>query len=139
MLEEVVAFRNKAACRLFGALSSIQGLSFQTITPNSRTTYKDFTIVVDPEQFGCSRDAMAWALGKEGVPSRAYFDPPCHTHTAYRAFTRRPLPRTEFLSARCLSIPLLSLETAEPMGEALRRIQSHAAEVETAYRKSLAN
>jgi dTDP-4-amino-4,6-dideoxygalactose transaminase len=137
MLEEVVAFRNKAACQLYGALSSIAGLSFQTITPQARTTYKDFTVVVDPELFGCSRDAMAWALACEGVPSRAYFHPACHTHTAYRAFSRRPLPRTEQLSERCLSIPLLGGHTVQPMAAALARIQSHAAEVGKAYESSL--
>jgi dTDP-4-amino-4,6-dideoxygalactose transaminase len=138
MLEEVVAFRNKAACQLHGALSGIPGVSFQSITPNSRTTYKDFTIAIDPELFGCSRDAMAWALGLEGVPSRAYFSPPCHTHQAYKAFDRRPLPRTERLASRCLSIPLLGGETVAPMGEALARIQRQSAEVGQAYERSLA-
>jgi dTDP-4-amino-4,6-dideoxygalactose transaminase len=133
MLEEVVAFRNKAACQLHGALGSIPGLRFQQITPNSRTTYKDFTIVIEPEQFGCSRDALAWALAQEGVPSRAYFSPACHTHTAYRAFSRRPLPRTERLAANCLSIPLLGGETTAPLAEAVARIQQHATQVEEAY------
>lgn len=133
MLEEVVAFRNKAACQTHGALNGIPGVAFQGITPNSRTTYKDFTIAIDPEVFGCSRDAMAWALGLEGIPSRAYFWPPCHQHTAYRQFSRRPLPRTERLASRCLSIPLLGGETVQPIGEALARIQRHAGDVQTAY------
>ena len=137
-LEDVMDGRGKAACRLQGALSAVPGLLFQKITPNSRTTYKDYTIVVDQEVFGCSRDAVAWALKLEGVPSRPYFDPPCHQHTAYRAFSRRPLPRTERLASRCLSIPLLDVETAEPLGETFARIQNHAAEVEAAYRNSLA-
>jgi dTDP-4-amino-4,6-dideoxygalactose transaminase len=133
MLEEVVAWRNKSACQLHGALSAVPGVSFQSITPHSRTTYKDFTIAIDPELFGCSRDAMAWALGLEGVPSRAYFSPACHLHTAYRSFQRRPLPRTERLAARCLSIPLLGGDTVLPMAEALARIQRHAGEVEKAH------
>ena len=133
MLEEVVAFRNKAACQTHGALNAIPGLGFQAITPKSRTTYKDFTITIDPDVFGCSRDAMAWALGLEGIPSRAYFAPPCHQHTAYQQFSRRPLPRTESLAARCLSIPLYGGETVQPMADALARIQRHAAEVQAAY------
>lgn len=137
MLEDVVAFRNQAAGELQTAMSEIPGLLFQQITPESRTTFKDFTIAIDPDQFGCSRDAMAWALGRDGVPSRAYFHPPCHQHTAYRAFSRRPLPRTEQLASRCLSIPLLGDETTAGLSEALRRIQAHGAEVQKAYEASL--
>lgn len=133
MLEEVVAFRNQAACQTYGALKGIPGVSFQSITPESRTTYKDFTIVIDPEIFGCSRDAMAWALGIEGIPSRAYFWPPCHRHSAYRQFSRRALPRTERLATRCLSIPLLGGDTVPPIGEALAKIQLHARDVQIAY------
>jgi dTDP-4-amino-4,6-dideoxygalactose transaminase len=114
-------------------MSSIPGVSFQRITPESRTTYKDFTIVMEPEVFGCSRDAMAWALGLDGIPSRAYFSPACHTHQAYKAFARRPLPRTERLASRCLSIPLLGGDTVAPMAEALARIQRHSAAVSQAY------
>lgn len=138
MLEDVVAFRNRAAGELKAAMAGIPGLSFQQITPESRTTYKDFTIAIEPEIFGCSRDAMAWALAGEGVPSRAYFHPPCHQHTAYRAFARRPLPRTEQLAARCLSIPLLGSETTTGLAEALRRIQAHGAQVQKAHEATLA-
>jgi dTDP-4-amino-4,6-dideoxygalactose transaminase len=133
MLEDVVAFRNKAACQLHGALGVVPGVSFQSITPHSRTTYKDFTIVMDPELFGCSRDAVAWALAADGVPSRAYFHPPCHRHRAFSQFHHRPLPRTERLASRCLSIPLLGGDTVIPMAEALARIQAHATEVGKAY------
>lgn len=133
LIEEIVATRNLSAKHLQDALQSIPGVGFQTITPNSRTTYKDFTITIDPEQFGCSRDTVAWALGAEGVPSRLYFSPPCHQHDAYREFSRRPLPRTERLASRCLSLPLLQLETVPSIAQALSRIQARASEVATAY------
>ena len=46
MLEDVVAHRNRVACALTGALGEIPGLGFQRITPECRTTYKDFTITI---------------------------------------------------------------------------------------------
>lgn len=134
MLDTVVAERNRSACALTGALKEIPGISFQRITPNSRTTYKDFTIVVDPHLFGCGRDDLAWALAAEGVPSRAYFSPPCHRHTAYTSYQTGPLPATERLASRCLSIPLLSPETAIPLAEAFAKIQ-RSAEAVTAARR----
>ncbi len=133
LIEEVVANRNLAAEHLQAALQSIPGLGFQTITPNSRTTYKDFTITIDPEQFGCSRESVVWALAAEGIPSRLYFSPPCHQHDAYRSYSRRPLPRTERLASRCLSLPLLQPETAPLIAQALSRIQAQASEVAKAY------
>lgn len=136
MLDDVVAFRNRTATLLRDTLSKIPGLSFQSITPESLTTYKDFTIVVQPE-FGCSRDALAWALSQDGIPSRAYFYPACHEHRAYKKYARRSLPKTERLASRCLSIPLLGEETVPVLAEAVSRIQHHAGSVEAAFGETL--
>lgn len=137
MLEEVVASRNKSARRLRQLLAEVPGIEFQQISPKARTTYKDFTIALKPETFGCSRDALAWALKLEGIPTRAYFSPPCHQHDAYKSFARRPLPHTENLSSRCLSLPLLELEVLDSIAEAIAHIHHSAAEIELAYRGSL--
>ena len=133
LIEEIVPARNLSALQLREALESVPGIGFQSITPGCRTTYKDFTITIDPEGFGCSRDAVAWALQAEGIPTRLYFSPPCHQHQAYQAYSERPLPRTERLASQCLSLPLLQPETALPIGQAMRRIQAHSAEVSQAY------
>ena len=107
------------------ALAEVPGIGFQEITPRSRTTYKDFTIVVDPEAYGLSRDRLVEALSAEGVPTRKYFSPPCHQHKAFREYAGRPLPRTETLAARCLSLPLLDMETVDPLVSTLAKIQEH--------------
>lgn len=125
MLEDVVAHRNQVAGALMKALAEVPGIGFQEITPRSRTTYKDFTIVVDPEAYGLSRDRLVEALSAEGVPTRKYFSPPCHQHKAFREYAGRPLPRTETLAARCLSLPLLDMETVDPLVSTLAKIQEH--------------
>lgn len=135
LLEQIVPDRNLAASTLEQELSGIPGVGFQTITPDCRTTYKDYTVTIDPELFGCDRNALAWALNAEGIPSRLYFSPPCHQHEAYRAYSHRGLPKTERLAARCLSIPLLKVETARPIAEAFARIQANAASVTKAYQE----
>lgn len=125
MLEEVVAHRNEVASALRDALGEVPGIGFQEITPESRTTYKDFTIVIDPDEFGLSRDQVETALAAEGVPIRKYFSPPCHLHQAFREFSDRPLPRTETLAARCMSLPLLELSTVEPLAAAFAKLHAH--------------
>lgn len=138
-LESVVQARNETAALLRQALTEVPGIGFQLITPNSRTTYKDFTIRIDPGTFGCSRDALAWALHHEGVPTRAYFSPPCHHHDAYRAFSSRPLPETDWLAKRCLSLPLLSPDTSGPLSQAITAIQEQAEKIDQAHAKSFSN
>lgn len=133
LLEEIVPVRNQSARELQEALSAVPGVGFQVITPGCRTTYKDYTVTIDPDVFGCDRNALAWALAAEGIPSRLYFSPPCHHHKAYEAYSHRSLPRTERLAARCLSIPLLAAETARPIAEAFARIQANAAAVARAH------
>jgi dTDP-4-amino-4,6-dideoxygalactose transaminase len=129
MLEEVVAHRNEVALAMREELSKIPGLGFQEITPESRTTYKDFTVVVDPEKFGIGRDRLVEALMAEGIPTRKYFSPPCHQHQAFKVFSQRPLPRTEMLAESCLSLPLLELETVVPLASALAKIHAHHREL----------
>lgn len=130
MLEEVVAHRNEVANRLQAGLSEIPGIGFQAIAETDRTTYKDFTIVIDPEAFGLRRDRAAAALLSEGIPSRKYFSPPCHQHQAFRDFALDPLPLTETLAARCLSIPLLDLDSVEGIVAAFQKIQVHSARLD---------
>ena len=126
MLEEVVTHRNEMAQSLREALSRIPGIGFQSITPQSRTTYKDFTIVIHPEKFGVDRDLLVRALQAEGIPTRTYFSPPCHLHRAFRQETQRKLPQTEWLARRCLSLPLLEKNTIEPIVAAFSKIHAHA-------------
>ena len=129
MLEDVVSHRNQVAKALRQALERVPGIGFQKITDDSRTTFKDFTIVIDPSEFGLNRDATAAALLAEGVPSRKYFAPPCHRHQAFETFSDRPLPQTDFLADRCLSLPLLELDTVEPLSGALHKIQLNSDQI----------
>ena len=50
---------------------------------------------------------------------------------AFKAFSRRPLPRTEMLAERCLSLPLLELETVAPLASTMAKIQAHHRELKS--------
>ena len=126
MLEEVVAHRNNVAEKLRQALAEIPGLSFQEITGHSRTTYKDFTLVVEAEAFGLRRNVLAAGLLAEGIPSRKYFSPPCHVHKAFQDYSKRSLPATDRLAESCLSIPLLGEDSVEGIATALKKLHHHS-------------
>jgi dTDP-4-amino-4,6-dideoxygalactose transaminase len=77
-------------------------------TPGSEPSYKDFSITIDPDVFGCSRDRVRGALAARGIETRTYYDPPCHRQRAFAEFFERgqSLPATDLLSSRSLSLPI---------------------------------
>ena len=120
MLEGNVDNRNKLAEKYKTELSKLPGIKFQKITPNCRTTFKDFSIYVEPEQFGLNRDELCVALAKENIMTRKYFYPPLHKQRAYAQFYdeyKNKLPVTDNVSSHVLSLPLFShMEVEDVVG-----------------------
>jgi dTDP-4-amino-4,6-dideoxygalactose transaminase len=132
-LDERVARRNEIADHYRRLLSEIPGIDFQDVPPGARSSYKDFTILLDQTGFGCSRDAAVSALRAEGIPTRPYYSPPVHQQAAYRDMEAPPLPVTDRLAEQVISLPIwshMSAETVERVAEALERIHKHAGRVE---------
>jgi dTDP-4-amino-4,6-dideoxygalactose transaminase len=55
------------------------------------------------------------SLAEEGVETRAYFSPPIHEQRYFQPFADRPLPRTERLARRVLTLPFFTSITTEQM------------------------
>ncbi len=92
--------------RYRAGLAGIPGVRVQTVAATDRSTWKDFTIAVDPTAFGIGRDALRRVLDAEGVDTRTYFDPPVHRQSAYRNVAAEALPVTDEASGRVLSLPV---------------------------------
>jgi dTDP-4-amino-4,6-dideoxygalactose transaminase len=67
-------------------------------------------VVLLPE--GTERTAVRAALEERGIQTSIHY-PPIHTFTAYRSSSRRPLPRTDALAERLLTLPLYGGMTGE--------------------------
>ena len=78
------------------------------------STYKDFTIELPPA-FKPHRDAIIAQLAAKGIETRPYFFPPIHEQTFFRTYANRPLPVTEDLSRRVITLPFYSTMTEEDM------------------------
>ena len=87
-------------------LAGIPGVRVQTVAAADRSTWKDFTIAIEPATFGIDRDALRRVLDAEGVDTRTYFDPPVHRQSAYRNVVTDPLPVTDEVSRRVVSLPV---------------------------------
>lgn len=120
--------RNELAGVYREALSDFPGIGFPSVPDGDRSTFKDFTILVDPEGFGLHATALASALEAEGIETKRYYAPPVHRMQAYRglADTNGGLPETETASDRALTLPLwngMTAADAKLVGEAIRRIR----------------
>lgn len=109
-LEAAARRRNAIASVYREALGVLPGIAFQRVRETNRHSYKDFSITVDADAFGLSRDNLAAALEAENVESRKYYDPPVHRQTAYARFasTSGLLDNTDLLATRSLSLPMWS-------------------------------
>ena len=78
------------------------------------STYKDYTIQLPPG-LKANRSAIMEALAARGIETRAYFYPPVHEQKYFRAYADRPLPMTEDLSRRVITLPFSSTITEAEM------------------------
>ena len=78
--------RHRLVDLYLGRLGELPGLRFQRIVPHGESTYKDLAVLVEPGEFGLTRDQLVAALKAEGVITRNYYDPPLHRQRAYAAY-----------------------------------------------------
>ena len=108
-LEDRIERRNQIRLRYERRLGGTRGISFQQIRPGNRSSCKDFQILVEAEAFGCSRDWILEALRACHIEGRRYFWPPLHRQKLYgAAWDGKPLPVTDRISSRILSLPIYS-------------------------------
>ncbi|MGH2817492.1 MAG: DegT/DnrJ/EryC1/StrS family aminotransferase [Actinomycetota bacterium] len=133
-LDERIQQRNELADQYRRLLGDIPGITFPFVRDEDRSTYKDFTILVDPVEFGVDASELGLALAAEGIETRRYYAPPVHAMRAYRFLAggkgASRLPVTETVSSRVLSLPIWSSMTelqVNRVAEVLGRIQQSSA------------
>jgi dTDP-4-amino-4,6-dideoxygalactose transaminase len=128
--------RNQIATRYKRRLGRLPGIEFQKIPPESYSTYKDFAILINEEEFQLNRDELADALAKENIMTRKYFNPPLHMQRCYPELNTKAsdFPNTTEISSKVLCLPMFSeLTNAQVDGvtQAIIKIHSNAKQVKT--------
>ncbi|KAF0135211.1 MAG: DegT/DnrJ/EryC1/StrS aminotransferase [Candidatus Saganbacteria bacterium] len=110
MLEKNVQRRNNLVKSYKKSLSNIPGIEFQCVAPADRSTFKDFSIYIDENKFGMSRDKLHDALLAENITVKKYFYPPVHGQKAFKHLQTdgRSLANTVKITDRVISLPLYS-------------------------------
>lgn len=120
-LDDNNAARGRHVARYRERLAAIDGLvmPFDAPAEESASAYHLAEILL-PE--GVDRDRVRESLTQAGVQTSVHY-PPIHTFSAFSAYTgRRPLPRTDAVAARLLTLPLyphLTDEDVDFVGAAL--------------------
>jgi dTDP-4-amino-4,6-dideoxygalactose transaminase len=134
-LDSHLEIRRELAAHYVRLLAEVPGVRVQRVEDTDVSTWKDFTIAVDREAFGVSRDALVVALRADGIDTRNYFDPPAHRQQSHAAAADRPLPVTERVAKEVVSLPLYrSLRAAdvERVVEVIAAVRAQASAVAAA-------
>lgn len=129
-VDERVRRRGELVQHFRDTTSGVPGLRYPVVDEGDVSTYKDLTLVIDPEEFGLTTTELARALRADGIDSRQYYAPPVHQQKAYAQIPQlRDLPVTDMLAARVLTPPLYSHMTdsqVRGVAEAVVALHEHA-------------
>jgi dTDP-4-amino-4,6-dideoxygalactose transaminase len=136
-VERHVDRRIELVDRFESRLAGVPGMEVIRPATGDRSTFKDLTLVLEPEAFGTTAAQLQGALAADRIDSRRYYSPPIHRQRAYhdRWHHRRDLPVTDALAQRVLSPPLwshLSNQQLDRLCDAIQRIHEHASEIRRA-------
>jgi dTDP-4-amino-4,6-dideoxygalactose transaminase len=86
-------------------------------------TFKDFTVLTPENVEDGYRDQIMRFVANRGVETRAYFCPPVHEQAYFAGYATRPLPQTEGLSRRVITLPFSTTITEEEMDYIVSTLQ----------------
>lgn len=110
-IERNILSRHQKVSLYKSLLSKVPGISFQKIEHQSRTTYKDFSIHINADLFGLTRDELSLKLMDVKITTKKYFYPPVHKQRLYSKDGMqfdKDLPVTNRMADTSLSLPLWS-------------------------------
>jgi dTDP-4-amino-4,6-dideoxygalactose transaminase len=137
-LDAEITRRGELAGRYRARLESVPGFSFQRVAQGVHRNHFNFTVSIEPDAFGLTRDEVHAALKMEHIVSRKYFYPLCSENECYSGLaSANPahLPNAIELSERILSLPLygdLASDDVDHVVDALLSLAAHAPQVRTA-------
>jgi dTDP-4-amino-4,6-dideoxygalactose transaminase len=111
-----VARHNEIAQRYSDAFRGLPGVQLQRTRSGDTSTFKDYSICLDPSPGTRTRDELAQALLAENIETKQYFFPPLHWQSLYQSFCHRHLPETERVSSGILSLPIYQSLSDDDVG-----------------------
>jgi dTDP-4-amino-4,6-dideoxygalactose transaminase len=108
------AARARLAARYRERLDGVAGLAVPTAGPADAISAHHLMVVVLPH--GANRDELRAELTARRIQTSVHY-PPIHRFSAFRQLSGRPLPRTDELADRVLTLPLFAHMTEDQVDE----------------------
>lgn len=121
--EEILNKRRNIFSIYSEGLKDIPGISFRPVAPWAEVSPWLFSIVVDPDEFGYSRDEIIQHLAKEKIESRPFFFP-VHRLPVYRGVSLAYLPVTDQLCETGMNLPTFNTMTENQVYTVIKSIKS---------------
>ncbi len=129
-MEELVGRRRELISLYQDHLTGLEGVNFQIIPENCRTSGNYFTIFIERRAGRYNRDSIYENLKQQGVQAKKYFYPALHLQRVYQNLREQysgRLPVTETAAESGLALPLYShmpLQVIEQVAGAIRKCLS---------------
>jgi perosamine synthetase len=129
VFDEFLTKRKHNAKTLTEGLSRIHGLKPQKPGKGVDHSYSYYTVIMDLDQFKCSRDEFVNALIAENIECIVYYPIPLSKQPALKRYgSKTKCPVAEDISQKVFSIPVhpsLSEEDLKKILEALEKVSNH--------------
>ncbi|MCZ6515647.1 MAG: DegT/DnrJ/EryC1/StrS family aminotransferase [Acidobacteria bacterium] len=123
-LDEFLRRRRENAEFLSSRLKEVDGLTVPYVSEGVEHSYNQFSVLLTGDSPEKQRTALRRKLQEAGVPTAVYYPSPLHVQPAFAPKPADPLPVSEDLAGRILSLPVhpqLTKEQLEKVVEELKR------------------
>ncbi len=126
-LDEMLSVRRRNAEFLNKRLAAIPGIRPQKVTSYGEHAWHQYSVIVNKEEFGCSRDALSKQLGEKGIVTAVHYPKGVHQQPVFKEQDEKiSLPNTEYAAENILSVPVhhgLSQSDIERIVEAIHEVR----------------
>ncbi len=105
-LDEEIEKRKAVYERYIDRLSGVKGIRLNYVQQGVKSNYAYFPIIVEPDEYGMSRDELHDKLKSNGIYSRKYFYPISNECDCYREQYRGDTPVALEMSQKVLTLPM---------------------------------
>jgi dTDP-4-amino-4,6-dideoxygalactose transaminase len=128
LYDEFLAKRKRNAKALAEGLSRIRGLKPQKPGKGVDHSYSYYTVIMDLEQYKCTRDAFVNALKAENIGCMVYYPIPLSKQPALKRYRSKVLcPVAEDVSKKVFSVPVHPSLSDEDLGKILEALEKVSA------------
>jgi perosamine synthetase len=97
--------RRHNAAYLNEGLSMVEGITVPFVAQSTDHSFHQYSILLDLDQFSCSRDEFVGALKTQGIEAVVHYPRALHQQPALHPHSV-PLPNCEWLTQRIMSLPV---------------------------------